>query len=71
VLSVARKIYGASEDIEHTSIDGRPSEDAESLVLMFRIDATELHHLVETEVAEVLCHTGPNTGNPLQIHGRW
>jgi hypothetical protein len=38
---------------------------------MFRIGATELRHLAKAEVAEILCHAGPDTGNPLQIRDRW
>ena len=71
MLSSARKIHGASEDIEHTPIDGRPPEDAEPLVQVFRIRATELRHLVDAEVAEILFDTGPDTRNPLQIRDRW
>jgi hypothetical protein len=71
MLSLARKIHGASEDIEYTSIDGRPPEDAEPLVQMFRIGATELRHLIDAEVAENLFYPGPDTGNPLQIRDGW
>ena len=71
MCSLARKIHGASEDIEHTSIDGRAPEDAEPRVEMFRIGVTELRHLVDAEVAETLRNAGPDTGNPLQVRDRW
>lgn len=70
MLSLARIIHGASEDIENTPIDGRAPEYAEPLVQMFRIGATQLRHLVDAEVAEILSNTGPDTGNSLKIRDR-
>lgn len=61
------EVHGASEDIEHTSIDALTAKPAEFLVQPFRIFPFQATWAVDTDIPQILRNALPHPGNTFQI----
>jgi hypothetical protein len=66
---VAREIDGAPEDIEHTAVDRQAALEAQPLVQPLRIGASEIPHLPDAQVVQILSDAGADARNALEIGG--
>lgn len=65
MLSVARVIDGAAEDVKHARVDPGTAERAKPPIQAVRIGAAKVLDAAHTEVVEVSCDTGTDAGNLL------
>ena len=67
MLLVAGEIHCASEDVEHAPIDGSAAQRAKLPVEVFGIGTVQVVDPADTEIAQIPCETGSDTGDRLQI----
>jgi hypothetical protein len=67
VLLVAGEIHCASEDVEDAPIDRSAAQRAKLPVEVFGICTVQVVDPADTEIAQILCETGSDTGDPLQL----